>query len=45
MTPPSMSARNIGLVALGLAAGLAVLLPQLRPVLPVDETRYLSVAW
>jgi 4-amino-4-deoxy-L-arabinose transferase-like glycosyltransferase len=45
MTPSPLSARSIGLLALGLATGLAVLLPQLRPVLPVDETRYLSVAW
>lgn len=48
MTPSSgefRSARSIGLLALGLAIGLAVFLPLIRPVLPVDETRYLSVAW
>ncbi|WP_431299099.1 ArnT family glycosyltransferase [Tabrizicola sp. BL-A-41-H6] len=39
------SARSVGLLALGLAIGCAVLLPLMRPVLPVDETRYLSVAW
>lgn len=40
-----LSARTIGLVALGLAIAVALLFPVLRPVLPVDETRYLSVAW
>lgn len=40
-----LSPRTLGLLAIGLATGFAVLLPLLRPVLPVDETRYLSVAW
>lgn len=40
-----LSARTIGLIALGLAIAVALLFPILRPVLPVDETRYLSVAW
>ncbi len=43
--PPTMSPREIGALALALAVALAVVLPLLRPVLPVDETRYLSVAW
>ncbi|MCB6179607.1 glycosyltransferase family 39 protein [Rhodobacter sp. Har01] len=34
-----------GLLALGLALVWALVLPQLRPLLPVDETRYLTVAW
>ena len=41
----ALSPRSLGLIAIGIALGLAVLLPLLRPVLPVDETRYLSVAW
>lgn len=40
-----LSARTTGLFALALAALSAAILPLLRPVLPVDETRYLSVAW
>ena len=32
------SARSLGFLALGLAIGFAVLLPLMRPVLPVDET-------
>lgn len=40
-----LSARAAGLLALALAVAFAVILPLLRPVLPVDETRYLSVAW
>lgn len=39
------SGRRIGLLALMLAIAGAVLLPLLRPLLPVDETRYLTVAW
>lgn len=48
MQPPDdfrLSARTTGLIALALAALSAAILPLLRPVLPVDETRYLSVAW
>lgn len=41
----ALSARTLGLLAVGLALGFTILLPLLRPVLPVDETRYLSVAW
>lgn len=41
----ALSPRTLGRIAIGLALGLAVALPLLRPVLPVDETRYLSVAW
>ncbi|MBN8629649.1 MAG: glycosyltransferase family 39 protein, partial [Rhodobacterales bacterium] len=41
----ALSPRTLGLIAIGLALGFAVALPLLRPVLPVDETRYLSVAW
>lgn len=37
--------RALGLAAIGIAVAFAVALPLLRPVLPVDETRYLSVAW
>lgn len=40
-----ISPRTLGLTAVGLALGLAIMLPLLRPVLPVDETRYLTVAW
>lgn len=40
-----ISDRAIGLLAVSLAVALAFVLPFLRPVLPVDETRYLSVAW
>ena len=40
-----LSPQAIGLLAVGIAVGFSVLLPLLRPVLPVDETRYLSVAW
>lgn len=40
-----LSAGTMGGLALVIAVGLAVLLPLMRPVLPVDETRYLSVAW
>ncbi|MDP3261333.1 MAG: glycosyltransferase family 39 protein [Tabrizicola sp.] len=43
--PAPVSARTIGLLALSLAVAFTVILPLLRPVLPVDETRYLSVAW
>ena len=42
---PLLSARAVGWLALALAVAFAVVLPLLRPVLPVDETRYLSVAW
>lgn len=34
-----------GILALALALAGAVSLPLLRPILPVDETRYLTVAW
>lgn len=44
-SPPATSSRSLGLSALALALGLALVLPLLRPVLPVDETRYLTVAW
>lgn len=40
-----LSTRMTGLLALALALAGAAILPLLRPVLPVDETRYLSVAW
>ncbi len=45
--PPRSSepAQIYGALALAIAAVMAVILPLLRPVLPVDETRYLSVAW
>ena len=43
-TPPA-SGSGLLLAALILAIGLALLLPLLRPLLPVDETRYLTVAW
>lgn len=42
---PNMSIRAVGGLALTLAVAFAVALPLMRPVLPVDETRYLSVAW
>jgi len=42
---PGLSSRTTGALAICLTLGLALLLPLLRPVLPVDETRYLSVAW
>jgi 4-amino-4-deoxy-L-arabinose transferase-like glycosyltransferase len=49
MTHPDIGARTagrrIGLLALALAVAGAVLLPLMRPLLPVDETRYLTVAW
>lgn len=32
-------------LALGIALFWAIVLPQFRPLLPVDETRYLTVAW
>jgi len=40
-----LEARRLGFLALDLALAGAVALPLLRPVLPVDETRYLTVAW
>jgi 4-amino-4-deoxy-L-arabinose transferase-like glycosyltransferase len=43
--PLQLSAAAIGGLALALAAAFGVILPLFRPVLPVDETRYLSVAW
>jgi 4-amino-4-deoxy-L-arabinose transferase-like glycosyltransferase len=43
--PDPLSARTTGLLAVALSVGFAVILPLLRPILPVDETRYLSVAW
>lgn len=43
--PPFLSPRAIGAIALALAVAFAIFLPLMRPVLPVDETRYLSVAW
>lgn len=43
--PGPISARATGILAVSLAVAGAVVLPLLRPVLPVDETRYLSVAW
>ncbi|MGB8813885.1 MAG: glycosyltransferase family 39 protein, partial [Paracoccaceae bacterium] len=43
--PSPLSAPAAGLLALALAFAIAVILPLLRPILPVDETRYLSVAW
>ncbi|MBE2276166.1 MAG: glycosyltransferase family 39 protein [Rhodobacteraceae bacterium] len=42
---PALARLAPGLAALALAVAWAVLLPQLRPLLPVDETRYLTVAW
>ena len=43
--PQTLSPRTIGALALALAVAFAIALPMMRPVLPVDETRYLSVAW
>ena len=43
--PRTLSPFTTGALALALAVALAIVLPLLRPVLPVDETRYLSVAW
>jgi 4-amino-4-deoxy-L-arabinose transferase-like glycosyltransferase len=40
-----VSAVRQGVLAIALATASAAFLPLLRPVLPVDETRYLTVAW
>lgn len=40
-----LTGRWAGVLALAIAVVGAILLPLLRPVLPVDETRYLTVAW
>ena len=49
-TPPEHAKGDLsgwwaGVLALVIAVAGAVLLPLIRPVLPVDETRYLTVAW
>ncbi|MCX7288568.1 MAG: glycosyltransferase family 39 protein [Rhodobacterales bacterium] len=43
--PRTLSPFTTGALALALAVAFAIVLPLMRPVLPVDETRYLSVAW
>lgn len=41
----NLSGRFAGVLALAIAVAGAMLMPLVRPVLPVDETRYLTVAW
>lgn len=41
----NLSGRFSGFLALAIAVAGAMLMPLVRPVLPVDETRYLTVAW
>lgn len=43
--PPPLSGPVAGFLALAISVAIAIILPLLRPLLPVDETRYLSVAW
>jgi len=44
-TKPDLSGRGLFLLSLILLAGLSVVALLTRPLIPIDETRYLSAAW